>query len=274
MTENPEIGQKAVIGGLATNYHELGEGRPVLFIHGSGPGVSAWANWRLNLEPIAAQGFRCIAPDMAGFGYSEAPPDLRFSRDVWVDHFAAMVDSLAGDVPVSIIGNSFGGAIALAYAIKFPERVERLALMGAVGLDFPITSELDQVWGYVPSPRNMRELMTIFAWDQSLVNDDLAEMRHRAATRPGVMEAFSAMFPAPRQEALRALASREEDIAQLGVPTLLLHGREDRVIPKAVSERMFALLPDAELHLFSHCGHWTQIEKANRFNRLVGSFLH
>lgn len=273
MTDNPEIGHRITAGGLGTNYHALGTGRPVFFIHGSGPGVSAWANWRLNLGPIAARGLRCIAPDMTGFGYTDAPEGLRFSRDGWVEHFAAIVDALAPDQSISIVGNSFGGAIALAYAIRFPERVEKLVLMGAVGVDFPITPGLDQAWGHQASFENMRRLMQVFAFNQDLVSDDLAELRHRASLRPGVMEAFSAMFPEPRQQAIRALASAEADIARVAAPTLIFHGRDDKVIPVEVSKRLFELLPEAELHLFRNCGHWTQIEKAQRFNEITGAFL-
>lgn len=272
MLENSEIGNQITIDGIKTNYHDIGDGHPVFFIHGSGPGVSSWANWRLNLAPIAAHGVRCIALDMAGFGYTDAPEGLQFSRDAWVEHFAAFVDSQTRD-KISIVGNSFGGAIALAYAIRFPERVDRLVLMGAVGLDFPITQELDQVWGHVPTVENMVALMKIFAFDPALVNDDLAELRHRAAMRPGVMEAYSSMFAEPRQDALRALASREDDVRQLKVPTLIVHGQDDRVIPVDVSKRLFALLGNSELHLFHNCGHWTQIEKADRFNTIVGDFL-
>lgn len=272
MAQNPEIGSQITINGITTNYHDIGEGHPVFFIHGSGPGVSSWANWRLNLAPVAAHGLRCVAPDMAGFGFTDAPEGLQFSRDVWVEHFAAFVDSQTQD-KISIIGNSFGGAIALAYTIRFPERVDRLVLMGAVGLDFPITPELDQVWGHVPTVENMIALMKIFAFDSTLVNDDLAALRHDAAMRPGVMQTYSSMFAAPRQDALRALASREEEVAQLKVPTLILHGQDDRVIPVAVSKRLFGLLENAELHLFRNCGHWTQIEKADRFNTIVGDFL-
>ncbi|MCI5040861.1 MAG: alpha/beta fold hydrolase [Donghicola eburneus] len=272
MADNPEIGCQIVLNGLKTNYHDVGEGAPVVFVHGSGPGVSAWANWRLNLGPLADQGYRCLAPDMAGFGYSDAPVDLAFSRDLWVGQLAAFIDSLT-DEPVHLIGNSFGGAIALAYAIRFPDRLDKLVLMGAVGVDFPITDALDRIWGHEASLENMQAALRLFAHDHALLSDDLAELRHRACLRPGVMEAFSAMFPAPRQEALRALASDEEAIAALDVPALVLHGREDKVIPPEVSRRLFALLPNSELHMFGGCGHWTQIEKTNRFNTLVCDFL-
>ncbi len=272
MSDNPEVGRQAVVDGYRTNYHEIGAGRPVFFIHGSGPGVSAWANWRLNLQAVSEHGLRCIAPDMLGFGYTDAPGDLKFTRDRWVAHFSAFVDNFTQD-KISIVGNSFGGAIALAYAIANPARIDKLVLMGAVGLDFPITPELDRVWGHVATLENMREIMKIFAWNQALVNDDLAELRHRAAIRPGVMEAFSAMFPEPRQNALRALASPEADVAAVRAAALVIHGRNDRVIPVNVSKRLFEILPEAELHLFRNCGHWTQIEKAKRFNEIVAAFL-
>jgi len=272
MSDNMEIGSQITLNGLKTNFHDMGDGRPVFFIHGSGPGVSAWANWRLNLAPISERGFRCIAADMVGFGYTDAPKDLRFSRDIWVDHFAALVDAQTNE-KISIIGNSFGGAIALAYAIRFPERIDRLVLMGAVGLDFPITNGLDQVWGYVPTLDGMVDLMKVFAFDPSLVNRELAELRFRSANRPGVMEAYASMFPEPRQDALQALASQERDVALVKAPTLIIHGQEDRVIPVDVSKRLFELLPNSELHLFRNCGHWKKKKKADRFNAIVSDFL-
>lgn len=268
---NPEIGRTIDAGGLATNYHDLGNGAPTLLIHGSGPGVSAWANWRLNIGALAER-LRVIAPDMVGFGYTERPADAAYGKALWIDHLAAFLDAL-GLKRVNIVGNSFGGGLALAFAILFPERVDRIVLMGSVGVSFPITPGLEAVWGYQPSVAAMRGLLDIFAFDTSRMNDDLAELRYRASIRPGVQESFAAMFPEPRQDGVDALASDETDIAVLPHRTLIVHGREDRVIPKANGERLFALIRDAELHLFGRCGHWVQIEHTQRFNRLVGDFL-
>ncbi|WP_428542764.1 alpha/beta fold hydrolase [Profundibacter sp.] len=271
MTENAEIGKTIGVAAVQTNYHDIGTGDPVLFIHGSGPGVSAWANWRLNM-PVLGQKFRCIAPDMVGFGYTAAPEGFEYSMENWVAHLRGLVEAL--DLgPVSILGNSFGGALALAYAIRYPEDVNRLVLMGAVGLKFDLTEGLDAVWGYQNSVGNMKRLLGIFAFDQGLVSDDLAELRYRASARPGVMEAFSAMFPAPRQQWVDAMASDEADIAAITAPTLVVHGREDKVIPPENAQRLFELMPNSELHLFRNCGHWTQIEKRDRFNALLSDFL-
>ncbi|MCA8202531.1 MULTISPECIES: alpha/beta fold hydrolase [Burkholderia] len=267
MSTNPELGRRIVAGGLDTNYHDVGDGPPVLLIHGSGPGVTAYANWRLTMPALAEQ-FRVIAPDMAGFGETERPRDYVYSMDHWVDHALGLLDAL-GVERAHVIGNSFGGALALALAIRAPERVGRLVLMGAAGTRFTLTEGLDAVWGYTPSIANMRGLLDIFAFDRTLVNDELAKLRYDASVRPGYQEAFANMFPAPRQRWVDALASDEVKLRALPHDTLIVHGREDRVIPLDSSMRLLELLPNAQLHVFGNCGHWTQIEHAARFNRLV-----
>lgn len=142
MDTNPEIGLSIDVGGITTNYHRAGSGPVVLLVHGSGPGVSAWANWRLTI-PALAEHLTVIAPD--------------------------------------IVGNSFGGALALSMAAHQPERVERLVLMGAAGVPFPITDGLDRVWGYEPSLETMRGLLDVFAHDPAFTTDELATLRYEAS---------------------------------------------------------------------------------------------
>jgi len=261
MSDNPETGKSIDAAGVKTNYHDMGEGRPVILIHGSGPGVTAWANWRLNL-PALAQSVRAIAPDMLGFGYTERPSDGVYTMERWRGHLMDLADAL--DLQeFDIIGNS----------AHHPDRIRRMVLMGAAGLEFELTEALDKVWGYEPSVQAMREMLDIFAYDNSLVSDELAEMRYRASIQPGFHEAFSAMFPAPRQQHVTALATPEDEIAKIACPTLILHGREDRVLPMSNSLRLFDLIKTSEVHLFGKCGHWTQIEHKDRFNLLVSDFL-
>ncbi len=268
---NPEIGVRIDCGGLGVNVHDQGSGRPVVLIHGSGPGVSAWANWRL-VVPSLAKEFRVIAPDMAGFGYTDRPAGFTYSKAAWIKQVIDVFDAL-GLEKADLVGNSFGGAIALATAIQHPNRVGRLVLMGSVGLSFPITHGLDAVWGYTPSFDTMRALLDIFAYDRSLVNDELAELRYRASIQPGFQESFAAMFPAPRQRWVDALASPEEAIRAIPHETLVIHGREDKVIPLSVSLELARMIERAQLHVFGHCGHWTQIEHTARFTQLVANFL-
>lgn len=268
---NPEIGRYVDAGGYRTNVHDTGSGRAVLLLHGSGPGVSAWANWRLVIPTLAAEA-RVVAPDLLGFGYTDSPRDQAYTLDRWVAHAVDVLDALEID-NTDVVGNSFGGALALALAIRHPERIRRLVLMGSVGVPFQITPELDQVWGYQPSLENMKALMDIFAFDRSLVTDELARLRYQASIRDDVQSSFAAMFPAPRQRWVDAMSF---DIAQLqAIPheTLIVHGREDRVIPLQTSITLLHSIPNAQLHVFGRCGHWTQIEQTQGFVRLVGRFI-
>jgi 2-hydroxymuconate-semialdehyde hydrolase len=269
--DNPEIGKSVVAAGIRTNVHDVGSGPALLMIHGSGPGVSAWANWRLAIPPLSRQA-RVIAPDMVGFGFTDRPPGQRYDMDTWVAQALGVLDAL--QVPqADVVGNSFGGALALALAIRHPERVRRLVLMGSVGVPFDITPGLDAVWGYEPSLERMRELLHVFAFDLRIATDELAELRYQASIRPGFQESFAAMFPAPRQRWVDAMASPEAAIRALPHETLVVHGREDRVIPLSNSLRLAEWIPHAQLHVFGECGHWTQIEHAARFAQLVANFL-
>jgi 2-hydroxymuconate-semialdehyde hydrolase len=268
---SPEIANSIVAAGIRTNYHDQGRGAPVLLIHGSGPGVSAWANWRLVLPELCRQS-RVIAPDMAGFGFTDRPEGYRYSMDNWVDQAVGLLDALK-IVQTDLVGNSFGGALALALAIRHPERVRKLVLMGSMGVPFEITPGLDAVWGYEPSIENMRGLLDIFAYDRSLVTDELAKLRYEASIRPGFQESFSAMFPAPRQQWVEQMAGSESAIRAIQQQTLIIHGREDQVIPLSNSLTLANWIPNAQLHVFGKCGHWTQIEHSARFNKLVSNFL-
>lgn len=268
---NPEIAHSIVANGIRTNYHDVGTGFPVLLIHGSGPGVSGWANWRMTI-PVLSQASRVIVPDMAGFGFTDRPAGVKYGLDTWVSQAIGLLDAL-GIEKTDLVGNSFGGALALALAIRYPDRVRKLVLMGSVGVPFPITPGLELAWGYEPSIANMRKLLDVFAYDRNLVTDELAELRYKASIQPGFQEAFSSMFPAPRQQGVDSLTSREEDIRALAHDTLVIHGRDDQIIPLSNSITLANLISRSQLHVFGRCGHWTQIEHAARFNTLVANFL-
>ncbi len=268
---NPEIAYHIDAAGIDTHYHDQGSGHPVLLIHGSGPGVSAWANWRLVIPALSRQA-RVIAPDMAGFGFSERPVAYQYHMDNWVKQAIGLLDALQLS-QADLVGNSFGGALAIALAIRHPHRVRRLVLMGSVGVPFTLTPGLDAVWGYTPSIDNMRNLLDIFAYDRALVTDELAKLRYEASIRPGFQESFAAMFPAPRQQWVDQMASAEADIRAIQHETLVIHGREDQVIPLSNSLTLANWISHSQLHVFGKCGHWTQIEHSVSFNSLVANFL-
>lgn len=270
-THNPEIAATIDVGGIATNYHDVGTGDPVLLIHGSGPGVSAWANWRTVL-PVLGEDFRVIAPDVLGFGYTERPEGVTYDMATWTEHLVGFLDALGLD-RVAVVGNSFGGALALNLTTHHPDRVSKLVLMGSVGVPFEITEGLDKVWGFEPSLEYMVDLMDVFAHDKSRLTEDLAKLRLEAATRPGVHEAYCSMFPEPRQRSVEAMTVPDQDIRGITQPTLVIHGRDDEVIPLSTSMRLHELIDQSQLHVFGQCGHWVQIEHTDGFTRLVGDFL-
>lgn len=272
MNDNPEIGSRIDVDGIGTNYIVTGHGPPLVLIHGSGPGVTAYANWR-GVLPDFAQHFTCYAPDTLGFGYTDFPADIDgFSMDRWVAHLIGFLDAL-GIEKAHFIGNSYGGALTLALATRHPDRAGRIVLMGAAGLPFPISDGLAKVWGYQPSLEAMRDLMHTFAHDAALVKEEIVRSRYEASIRPGAQEAYSSLFPEPRQRWLNELATSEDSLRAMPHPALIIHGREDTIVPLEQSIRFNQLIPGSELHVFGGCGHWTQIERRERFVELVTPFL-
>jgi 2-hydroxymuconate-semialdehyde hydrolase len=176
--------------------------------------------------------------------------------------------------PVDVVGNSMGGALALAIAVNAPELVRSLILMGSAGCQMTVSPGLARVWGYTPSPEAMRELIDVFAFDSSFVTPEMIDLRYRASSAPGVHERYAASFGPPFQAHADEMALSDEILAGIEVPTLLFHGSNDVVIPlEATSLRLVNLLPNAQLVVFSRCGHWTQIERAADFVDHVSRFL-
>lgn len=273
----PEIGNSVQTGAFSTNYLEAGEqhgGTPVILMHGSGPGVTAYANWR-GIIPILAEQFHVYAPDMVGFGYSDRPEGIEYSCQVWADQVSDFMNAL-GIEKAHLVGNSFGGSNALRLVTDHPEKVARLVLMGSMGVDFPIVDGegLDSIWGYEPSVENMSKAIRTMAWGDELANNvDLARVRYEASVEPGFHESFSSMFPAPRQRWVQSQLTDADKIRAIQHETLVIHGREDRVIPLSTSYALHQMIPRADLMVFSHCGHWVQIERQDDFAEAVSDFL-
>jgi 2-hydroxymuconate-semialdehyde hydrolase len=244
---------------------------PVLLLHGSGPGVSAAANWRPVIPALSAAR-RVIAPDQLGFGESATGEARTYGRAAWTDDALALLDKL--DVgQVDVIGNSMGGAIALSLAAARPAAIRRIVLMGSMGVAMALPDGLDRVWGYRPSVENMREVIGLFAYNRGLITDELVQMRYESSLNPPVRDSWAAMFPSPRQRWVDDLALSGAELNGIGQPVLMVHGRDDRVVPWRSSAPLLDLLPDARLHVISGCGHWTMIEKTAEFLSVVEPFL-
>jgi pimeloyl-ACP methyl ester carboxylesterase len=259
-------------GTTRTHYLESGAGDPVVLLHGSGPGVSALANWRFAI-PVLAEDRRALAPDLIGFGQTATDQPARVDLDAWVAQVIAFVDALGLD-RFDVVGNSMGGAIALALGVRHPARIGRIVTMGSLGVPFPITPALDEIWGYTPDLERMREMIRLFAWDQRYAQDEaLVTLRYETSMEPSVRARYEGMFPAPRQRAVDAAVIPEADLRRLSHPVLLVHGQDDRVVPLETSLRLAEVLPDSRLAIYPRCGHWVQIERRVEFPALVRAFL-
>jgi 2-hydroxymuconate-semialdehyde hydrolase len=258
-------------GGTQTSYLEAGAGDPVVMLHGSGPGVSAMANWQHNIGALS-QRFHVLAPDIVGFGATERPDDIIYSLRTWTDHVWAFLDA-HGIERAAIVGNSLGGRIALQMATDSPDRITKMVLMGAPGVGMTPTEGLAALRAYQPSHDAMRDLLrNYFAVDPTMITDDLVAIRYEASVANGAYDAYRAMFFDPRH-AGSELGITAAQVRAIATPALLVHGREDKVVPMQVSVTMLGLLPNADLHVFSACGHWTQIERADEFSALVADYL-
>jgi 2-hydroxymuconate-semialdehyde hydrolase len=269
-------------GSARTFYSCSGEGHAetILFLHGSGPGVTALSNWQLALPDLGEQ-FQCLAPDLVGFGASEHPQNpptgMRNWMRLWVDQCLAFLDALKLD-KVHVVGNSMGGAIALHLLMEAPERFNRIVLMGPIGAPHTITPEIDRLWGFFedPSIRAFGNVIRWFVYDEAFIADRLdaiTKTRYEAAMKPDVRRSFTAMFPAPRQKVIDDLVVPTLALHRMTHPTLLIHGRDDQIVPMETSLHLLQHLPRVQLHVFGQCSHWTQIEYAKSFNQLIAQFF-
>lgn len=271
MTQYPGIGETVLAAEHRTNYLQQGNGKPLFLLHGSGPGVSAWTNWA-GVMPALAQHFCVIAPDIAGFGFTEFKADSKYDIKLWVRHLLGIMDALDVD-KASFVGNSFGGALAIGLALHAPQRVERLVLLGTPAGEFEQTPGLRSAWEYEPTLENMERTMRLFPFDQSIISEAMVRGRYEASARPGAQDALRKLIPRPNAEGPTIVKGfPQASVAKIEAPTLVLHGREDRVVPPQCGFLLAQSIPRAELHLFGQCGHWVQTEHRVRFLQLVRDF--
>jgi 2-hydroxymuconate-semialdehyde hydrolase len=209
---------------------------------------------------------------MPGFGYTVPAQDFVYDREHWGRFVVRLLDVL-GIPRAHIVGNSYGAAVAVEVALRAPERAERLVLMGPAVLSFPITEGLEAVWGYRPSMEAMEALLPRFVSNKGMITPELVRSRFEASARPDAAMRYETLFPAPRQDALDRLALEEKEVCEIEHEVLIIHGRDDAVIPLEVSLRAFGLVARGELGVFAPCGHWVQVEQPVRFTSLVTSWL-
>jgi 4,5:9,10-diseco-3-hydroxy-5,9,17-trioxoandrosta-1(10),2-diene-4-oate hydrolase len=266
-----------VEGETRLHYHEAGQGPALVLLHGSGPGVSGWSNFRGNF-PVFAERFRTVVLDMPGFGRSARPEtfDRAYPR-VAADALLRLIDEL-GIERAHLFGNSMGGYVALEFAHAHADRTGRLVLMGPGGLSVNILGPEQSEGGrrladfmMAPSRQGMVAWVDTMVANKKVVDDALIDERLAAAQAPGALDSAMAIFMSLAQHPEPVpLWARLKDIK---APTLVTWGRDDRMMPLEGGLFGYRQLPNAELHVFSKCGHWAQVERKADMERLVIEFL-
>ena len=254
--------------GELTHYHELGEGTPILFLHGSGTGVTAAANWWLNLPVLSEQG-RCIAIDSIGYGQSVVAPNTEYGIKEWVRHAVRVLDAL-GIEKTWIVGNSLGGWLAFQFAIDFPERLLGIVSMGTGGAK--LTGALAGHSNPNLTEAGIRKTLELFVVDKSLVTDELVSLRYQSALNDTASDRLAEVVAA-RDRDRTELPLDFDVLSRLDVPVLLIHGVQDVVIPVSRTWELLNVIPNAAVHIFSQCGHWSLVERAEEFNTVITQYL-
>ncbi|MCC5580333.1 alpha/beta fold hydrolase [Microtetraspora sp. AC03309] len=276
-TETTQVDRFVDVPNFRIHYVEAGTGHPVVLLHGSGPGATGLTNFAPNIGALAKK-FRVIAVDMPGWGESDTQ-----TEETGRDHPKVLIDFLdkLGIEKAALVGNSMGGVTSISTAILHPERVSHLITMGAPaplqGIFSPgggITEGLKVLLHAYrePTPENMKRLVQVMCFDQTVATDELAAARSAAAlARPDHLESWNSQFNGPpKPSPYWHLAGRE---ATITAPSLMIHGRDDRVVHYENSLHLVARIPNSRMVLLNRCGHWAQIEHAAEFNRLVSAFI-
>lgn len=252
-------------------YYHAGQGRPLLMLHGSGPGASSLGNWRGVMGRLSEQ-FEVFAMDLIGFGKSgrkAAPP--YFDYPMWLRQARAMLTRIPGQ-RVGVIGHSLSGALALTLAAHEP-RIAAVFTTGTMGGRFEINELTRRVW---TGPRNRAQLVQTLSGiihDTSVIDDAYLAAREPVVFAPGYADYFDTMFTGDKQQYADAAVLDAATLAAVRAPVQLLHGREDRAFPPASSEQIAAALPHADLVLLGDCSHSVAFERAPTFLALATQFM-
>lgn len=262
------------------HYHDCGEGEVLLLLHGSGPGVSGWANFGANLSAFSKH-YRCITLDLPGYGNSDA-----VAGDPVQVGVQAVRDCLEGlgIQNANVLGNSYGAVVAGQFAARYPEQIKRLVTVGGFGFTpfspFPAEGIIRLV-EFVEDPTRERLVawMTSMVFDEAVLTDEMIDMRFKTALDPVVMATSKIMYTRAGIQAI-ARHMRGPDAVngfahwpKIQAPTLITWGRDDRVNPLDGALLPMRLIPNCELHIFPNCGHWAMIERKKEFESVTLSFL-
>jgi pimeloyl-ACP methyl ester carboxylesterase len=278
MSEQQLKDQYIKVGNIKTRYWLLGDGKSTtILVHGLGGHIE---NWEDNIAALA-QSRRVYALDLAGFGRSDKP-QVMFS----IPYFTEFVKEfmIVQDVDkAALIGESLGGAIVLQFALQYPHQVEKMVLAGSAGLGKEVSIYLRigslPIFGELftrPSRKGSAQLSRRLFYNQDLITDQMIEEGYEMSSLPGAqrckLSALRSMCNiwGVKGDVYRPILDRLDEIE---VPTLVIWGTQDRILPVAHAHLAAKRLPNARLHIFDPCGHVPNIERAQEYNALVIDFL-
>lgn len=267
----PPEGRYVQAGPIRMHYLEYGDrnGPVVVFLHGSGPGNSSWANFHLNKDAFAAAGFRVLMPDMIGFGYSDKPVNLGdYTLQLFCDTLMAGLKAM-GVEACSFIGNSLGGGVAIQIALDSPQFVEKLVLMGPGCLEpqeaywtMPGIAKMMAANTAGMSKETQGDVMRLFTHDPKHVTSELIDLRWSIAqTQP--------------KEVLTTMKTPElgSRMTELTCPILTFWGADDEFMPPQGKEKCLKANEHSRFIEVNACGHWVMIEHARMFNAASIDFI-
>lgn len=274
--------QFATSGEVRIHYTVHGSGDPLILLHGGGPGATGLSNYSRNLTALAEH-FTCYVIDFPGWGQSSKNLDSFGAANPFINGARAvkLFMNQLGLAKAHLIGNSFGGAVAYAMAMEFPERVDRLVTMGpggawieSEGMTPGIFQLLTYYSGEGPTREKLEAFLQNLVFDTSVLTPELIDERFAASNNPEIAAnpplriPPGATGPLPREMFL----SEDPRLKSLPHKALLIWGREDKInLPAGANA--FGVAPNQQTVWFDHCGHWAQWEHADRFNELVIGFL-
>lgn len=261
------------LSGIRTHYVESGEaGAPTLvLLHGGGAGADSVGNWRQAM-PLLARDFRVLAMDLVGFGQTGKPDPSHYaySQQDRNAHLAEFITAL-GLEPAILVGNSMGGATALGVAMERPQLARALVLMGSAGLNARITESLKPIVYYDFTRAGMERLVAALTAPGFKADEELIDRRYELSVEPDTRRAYQATMKWIHAQG--GLFYPEDALRTVTAPTLVVNGKDDRVVPLANAFRMLELLHNSWGYILPHCGHWAMIEAPQDFALVTRDFV-
>ncbi|MGW2339280.1 alpha/beta fold hydrolase [Streptomyces sp. NPDC001661] len=278
MTSAPES-HYADGAGIRYHYHDLGSGPDTVFLHGGGPGCTAWSDFGPVADLFAADR-RCLLVDIQQYGKSEKSP---IKGPMW-DHHAAktvgLMDTLGVD-RADFVCSSWGGTIALNLAAKYPDRVRSLVITGSMPVFYGPLAPLPEnghrgrtardvyYGGEGPTREKMRDLITKLEWyDGSKLPEETLSMRYEQSLDEEE-RALAAMSDSPRGD----WQDLTEELGQIQAPTLFMWGMQDAFLTPDYPLMLARMVPNGNLHVMDHTSHHLEEERPEAYHSVVSGFL-